>query len=50
MHRRAFNNSDGDFLVVLQEGKLEFQTEMGIIHASPGEIVVIPRGYDIHLY
>lgn len=44
MHRRAFKNSDGDFLVVLQNGTLEFQTEMGVIHAAPGDIVIIPRG------
>jgi homogentisate 1,2-dioxygenase len=29
---------------VLQEGGLKFLTEMGIIDAVPGEIVVIPRG------
>lgn len=39
-----FYNSDGDFLIVLQEGKLRFKTELGWIEAKPGEIVVIPRG------
>jgi len=31
-------------LIVPQEGTHEFHTEFGIIHAEPGEIVVIPRG------
>jgi homogentisate 1,2-dioxygenase len=40
----AFYNADGEMLVVLQQGKLRFVTEFGIIEAEPGEIVVIPRG------
>lgn len=39
-----FYNSDGEFLVVPQEGMLSVRTEMGIIEVSPLEIVVIPRG------
>ncbi|OGT64024.1 MAG: homogentisate 1,2-dioxygenase [Gammaproteobacteria bacterium RIFCSPHIGHO2_12_FULL_45_9] len=39
-----FYNADGEMLIVLQEGDLCFHTEFGIIDASPGEIVVIPRG------
>lgn len=39
-----FYNSDGDLLIVLQEGDLRFKTELGIIEATPSEIVVIPRG------
>ncbi len=41
---RAFTNLDGDFLVVPQEGALRIQTELGWLHAAPGEIVVLPRG------
>lgn len=44
MENEFFYNADGDFLIVLQEGDLTFHTEFGIIHAKPGEIVVIPRG------
>jgi homogentisate 1,2-dioxygenase len=44
MNNKAMNNSDGDFLFVLQEGSLSFRTEMGIIEANPGEIVVVQRG------
>ncbi len=40
----AFYNSDGDFLIVPQEGALSLQTEMGKLHVKPREIVVIPRG------
>lgn len=39
-----FYNADGEMLVVLQQGNLAFHTEMGIIEATPGEFVVIPRG------
>lgn len=39
-----FYNSDGDLLIVPQEGKLLFKTEFGIIEVQPSEIVVIPRG------
>ena len=37
-------NSDGDFLIVPQNGKLILQTELGMLDVSPTEIVVIPRG------
>jgi homogentisate 1,2-dioxygenase len=39
-----FYNSDGDFLIVPQEGELRFKTEFGCLDASPGEIIVIQRG------
>lgn len=39
-----FYNADGELLIVLQQGSLTFYTECGIIEASPGEIVCIPRG------
>ncbi|KAJ3060208.1 Homogentisate 1,2-dioxygenase, partial [Rhizoclosmatium hyalinum] len=42
--REAFYNADGDFLIVPQQGRLEIRTEMGLLHVSPTEIVVIPRG------
>ena len=44
MQGRWFYNADGEMLVVLQEGRLRFATELGIIEAEPQEIVVIPRG------
>lgn len=44
MQRNYFYNADGDFLIVPQEGSLLFKTEMGMLHVSPGEIIVIPRG------
>jgi len=37
-------NSDGDFLIVPQEGTLEIRTELGRLRVPPGEIAVIPRG------
>lgn len=49
MQNRYFCNHDGEFLIVLQEGGLVFHTEFGIIKASPGEIVVIPRGITFYV-
>ena len=37
-------NADGEMLFAPQEGALRFVTELGVIEAAPGEIVVIPRG------
>jgi homogentisate 1,2-dioxygenase len=39
-----FYNADGEMLIVPQQGRGRFVTELGVIEASPGEIVVIPRG------
>lgn len=44
MKNRYFYNADGEMLFVLETGGLTFRTEMGVIEAIPGEIVVIPRG------
>ncbi|CAJ0635200.1 10634_t:CDS:10 [Entrophospora sp. SA101] len=44
MDNDAFYNSDGDFLIVPQHGKLDIKTEFGLIMVSTQEIVVIPRG------
>ncbi len=44
MARRFFSDADGELLIVPQEGRLRFATELGVIDAEPEEIVVIPRG------
>ena len=44
MQNRAFYDADGELLVVPQQGRARFVTELGIIDAEPQEIVVIPRG------
>ena len=46
-----FYSSDGDFLVVPQEGRLLVRTELGRIHVQPTEICVIPRGivFSVHI-
>lgn len=43
MEKKAFYNSDGDFLIVPQLGRLDIQTECGYLEVFPGEICVIPR-------
>jgi homogentisate 1,2-dioxygenase len=44
MHDKAFYNSDGDLLIVPQEGALRITTEFGKLYVMPHEIVVIQRG------
>jgi homogentisate 1,2-dioxygenase len=44
MDGRAFVNADAEMLIVAQQGNLSFVTELGILDAKPGEIVLLPRG------
>src|SRR3954469_3897980 len=44
MQQRAFYDADGELLIVPQQGRQRFVTELGTIDAEPQEIVVIPRG------
>lgn len=39
-----FYSADSELLVVPQEGRLRFCTEMGIIDLEPREIAILPRG------
>ena len=44
MRDRFFYNSDGELLLVPQEGRLRIHTELGALDARPGEVCVLPRG------
>jgi homogentisate 1,2-dioxygenase len=44
MTDRYFVDSDGELLLVPQQGRLRLNTEMGRLGIAPGEIAVIPRG------
>ncbi|KAI0071985.1 homogentisate 1,2-dioxygenase [Panus rudis PR-1116 ss-1] len=44
MGKKAFVNSDGDMLILPQQGRLDIQTELGKLMVRPGELVVIQRG------
>jgi homogentisate 1,2-dioxygenase len=44
MDNRAFYNSDGDFLIVPQQGALDITTEFGKMLVLPNEICVIQQG------
>ena len=44
MGARAFQNSDGEMLIVPQQGGLRLTTELGRLDVAPGSIAVIPRG------
>lgn len=44
MEREAFYNSDGDLLIVPQEGAILVKTEFGLLRVEPLEICVVQRG------
>ncbi|MEM7710182.1 MAG: homogentisate 1,2-dioxygenase [Pseudomonadota bacterium] len=44
MEDAYFQNADGELLVVPQEGRLRFRTELGVIDLAPQEIAILPRG------
>jgi len=44
MHQRYLVNSDGEMLLVPQEGALLLHTELGRLRVVPGEIALLPRG------
>jgi homogentisate 1,2-dioxygenase len=44
MMERYFYNADGEMLIVPQQGRARFVTELGILEVANGEIAIIPRG------
>jgi homogentisate 1,2-dioxygenase len=44
MDRRALVNADGELLVVPQSGRFTVTTELGVLDAAPGQIMLLPRG------
>ncbi|MEF7613854.1 homogentisate 1,2-dioxygenase [Aquincola sp. MAHUQ-54] len=44
MARRALVNADGEMLLVPQQGAIRVTTELGVLDARPGEVVLLPRG------
>jgi len=44
MEQRFFYDTDGELLVVPQDGGLVLATELGILDVKPGEIALVPRG------
>lgn len=44
MRDRVFYCADGELLIVPQEGRQRFVTELGVLDVEPNEILVIPRG------
>ncbi|MER5729955.1 homogentisate 1,2-dioxygenase [Streptomyces sp. NPDC002138] len=44
MTDRVFSDSDGELLIVPEQGGLLLRTELGLLSARPGEIALIPRG------
>lgn len=44
MKDEYFFSADSEMLVIPQEGRLRFATELGIIDIEPKEIAIIPRG------
>ena len=44
MVNEYFYSADSELLIVPQDGEIRFVTELGVIEASPKDIVIIPRG------
>ncbi|MCR8724777.1 homogentisate 1,2-dioxygenase [Frigidibacter sp. ROC022] len=44
MQDEYFYSADSELLVVPQEGRLRFATELGVIDLEPREIAILPRG------
>jgi homogentisate 1,2-dioxygenase len=44
MDRRALVDTDGELLIVPQQGALRLVTELGWLDVKPGEIALLPRG------
>jgi homogentisate 1,2-dioxygenase len=44
MVRRVFSTSDGELLIVPQEGAVRLVTELGVLDISPQQIAIVPRG------
>src|SRR5271165_7305671 len=44
MTDRYFYNADGEMLIVPQQGRARFVTELGVIEVANGEVALIPRG------
>ena len=44
MRGRFFYDADGELLIVPQQGRLQIETELGVLEVEPQEIAVIPRG------
>ncbi|MGN6356495.1 MAG: homogentisate 1,2-dioxygenase [Novosphingobium sp.] len=44
MENRAFFSSDGELLIVPQQGALRLVTELGVLDVAPLQIAIVPRG------
>ncbi len=44
MTQRALVNADGEMLIVPQQGRLRVRTELGLLEAVPGQVLLLPRG------
>ena len=44
MTDKVLINTDGEMLLVPQQGRLVLTTELGILELAPGEVAVVPRG------
>ena len=47
MQARYFYNADGELLIVPQQGRARFATELGVLEAAPGEICVISARHQV---
>lgn len=44
MRNEYFYSADSELLIIPQQGQLRFETELGVIELSVGELAILPRG------
>ena len=49
MTGRAFSSSDGELLIVPQQGELAIATEFGLLRVPPGHVALVPRGVKLRV-
>lgn len=47
MDRRFFKNADAEMVLIPETGNVTLRTECGVLHLTPGDIALIPRGIKI---
>jgi homogentisate 1,2-dioxygenase len=49
MERRVFVDSDGEMLIIPQQGEIRVVTELGLLELKPGWVGLVPRGVKIRV-
>ena len=49
MERRVFSSSDGELLIIPEQGSIRLVTEFGVLEVTPLQIALVPRGVRFRL-